>query len=556
MLIPVILLLAIFVQIAATYFAVRLIFVTKRWFGWIIIATAIATMLAQRLITFFQWYFEELPSNSNIGIEIVGLITSIFMLVGLAWVAPVFKSIQRTKESLQKSEESIRNMFDATFEGIALHLKGNILFVNGAFARMFGYEKSELIDHSIFNLVPDTHRKDVKRKIIDEFEGTFETIGVTKQGSQINVELSGKPFELQDEKVRLLAVDDVTDRLKAQLALRGSEERLRSIFENSIIGLYQTTKNGRILMANPALVRMLGFNSFEEMTERDLGELGFNAGYPRSKFIERIERDGEVIGLESEWVREDGTVLNVRESARIIRDEAGNTLHYEGTIEDITERKKVEEALQRTNEQLRKAMEGIVQAMGMILEARDPYTAGHQRRVALLSCALAKEMDLSTEKIAALRMAAMVHDLGKISVPAEILSKPGKLTELENNMIKYHDLVGHEILRTIDFPWPVAEIVAQHHERYDGSGYPNGLKGDQITRESRILAVADVVEAITAHRPYRPALGVDKALEEIEKGSGVLFDPDVVQACSRLYREKKFVLNGGIQEETEIEIRD
>lgn len=548
--IPVILLLAIFVQIAATYFAVRLIFITKRWFGWIIIATAISTMLAHRLITFFRWYFGNLPSDSNVGIEIVGLMTSILMLVGLAWIAPVFRSIQRTKDTIQKSKESLRSMFDATFEGIALHLKGNILFANGAFAKMFGYEKSELLDLSVFDLIANSKRQEVKGKILNEFEGAFETVGITKYNTEINIELSEKPFEYQDKNVRLLAVDDITDRLKTQRALKGSEERLRSIFENSIVGLYQTTNDGHILMANPALVRMLGFNSFEEMAEKNLEELGYDAGYPRSQFKERIERDNEVIGLESEWVKDDGTVLNVRESARIIRDEQGNALHYEGTIEDITERKKAEEALQKTNVQLHKAMEGIVQAMGMILEARDPYTAGHQRRVSLLSCALAKEMNLSQDKIAALRMAAMVHDLGKISVPAEILSKPGRLTELENNMIKYHDLVGHEILRTIDFPWPVADIVAQHHERHNGSGYPKGLKGDEIVLESRILAVADVVEAMTAHRPYRPALGIDRALEEIEKGSGVLFDPKVVNACLRLYKEKGFVLNGGMQEET------
>jgi putative nucleotidyltransferase with HDIG domain len=279
------------------------------------------------------------------------------------------------------------------------------------------------------------------------------------------------------------------------------------------------------------------------MARRNLRELGYDAGYPRSEFIRRIERDGEVVGLESRWKRRDGTTLYVRESARIVRDEEGNTLHYEGTIEDITGRKITEQALQESVETLRKAMEGTVQAMGMILESRDPYTAGHQKMVAELSCAIAEEMELEVERIDALRMAAAVHDLGKISVPAEILSKPGRLSEIESNMVRHHEGAGHDILRTINFPWPVAEIVSQYHERWDGSGYPSGLKGDEIMIEARILAVADVVEAMASHRPYRPALGIDKALDEVEKGKGSFFDPQVVDACIRLFREKDFSMD-------------
>jgi HD-GYP domain-containing protein (c-di-GMP phosphodiesterase class II) len=180
--------------------------------------------------------------------------------------------------------------------------------------------------------------------------------------------------------------------------------------------------------------------------------------------------------------------------------------------------------------------------MAMTVEARDPYTAGHQHRVSDLARTIATEMDLPGNLIDGLRTAGMIHDLGKISVPAEILSKPTKLSEIEFSLIKVHPRSGYDILKDIDFPWPVARIVLEHHERQDGSGYPNGLTGDKLLMESRILAVADVVESMASHRPYRPALGIDAALEEIARGKGVLYDPDAADACLKLFREKGYAL--------------
>ena len=192
---------------------------------------------------------------------------------------------------------------------------------------------------------------------------------------------------------------------------------------------------------------------------------------------------------------------------------------------------------------LRKALGGIIQAMALTVETRDPYTSGHQRRVADLARSIAHEMGLPEDQVDGLRMAGIVHDLGKIAVPAEILSKPTKLTDLEFALIKVHPQISYDILKDIDFPWPVAEIVLQHHERMDGSGYPQGLKGENILLEARILMVADVVEAIASHRPYRPALGIDAALEEIEKNKGILYDPEVVEVCLRLFKEKGYSFN-------------
>jgi putative nucleotidyltransferase with HDIG domain len=208
--------------------------------------------------------------------------------------------------------------------------------------------------------------------------------------------------------------------------------------------------------------------------------------------------------------------------------------------QDIVRRKSAEAEVQSTLAKLRSAMGGIVQAMALTVERRDPYTAGHQRRVSDLARGVAVEMALSNHQIDGIRIAGLIHDLGKICVPAEILSKPGQLSEIEHTLIKDHPQVGYEILKEIEFPWPVAQIVLQHHERIDGSGYPAGLCGEDILVEARTLAVADVVEAMASHRPYRPTLGRDMALEEISQNRGVLYDPDVVDACMKLLLEKDF----------------
>ncbi len=200
------------------------------------------------------------------------------------------------------------------------------------------------------------------------------------------------------------------------------------------------------------------------------------------------------------------------------------------------------EELKQSLEKQNKTMGGIIQAIALTVGTRDPYTGGHQRRVADLARAIAQEIGLSQEQMDGLHMAGLIHDLGKISVPAEILSKPTQLSTFEFSMIKGHADAGYNILKEIDFPWPIAEIVLQHHERSDGSGYPHGLRGKQILQEARVLAVADVVEAIASHRPYRAALGIENALAEISQKRDMLYDSEVVDACLRLFREKGFQL--------------
>lgn len=211
--------------------------------------------------------------------------------------------------------------------------------------------------------------------------------------------------------------------------------------------------------------------------------------------------------------------------------------NLENIIQDQTE------DLFKANQRLNDILDGIIKAMSLAVESRDPYTAGHQQRVADIAVAIAIRMNFSLERIQYLRMAGLIHDIGKISVPAEILCKPTLLSDAEFNIMKEHPLTGYKILKEIEFPYPLAKIVYQHHERVDGSGYPNGLSGDEIYMEAKILSVADVVEAMASHRPYRPALGIDIALDEITKNKGRMFDPDVVDTCCYLFKNKLIKLN-------------
>ena len=235
-------------------------------------------------------------------------------------------------------------------------------------------------------------------------------------------------------------------------------------------------------------------------------------------------------------------IIDVANALRRRDLEIQNREHRKNLEKLVAERT---EKLRHTLESLRKAMGGTIQVISSIVEMRDPYTAGHQRRVAALAGAVAAEMGLPEDRIDGLRMAGAIHDLGKIAVPAEILSKPGRITEAEFNMIKDHPRAGYDILKDIEFPWPIAEIVYQHHERMDGSGYPRGLSDGNILPEAKILSVADVVEAMASHRPYRPAFGIDVALEEISKNKGVFYDPEVVDACLKVFREKSFGFEEG-----------
>jgi PAS domain S-box-containing protein len=335
---------------------------------------------------------------------------------------------------------------------------------------------------------------------------------------------------------------EITKRKKAEQTLKESEQKYRSIFENAVEGIYQSTPEGQFISINPAMARMHGYESPEEMITSitSIGKQLYVDPEDRKRYKNLLEGHGIVEDFESQFYRKDGSIIWVSLSARTVKDATGKVLYYGCTVEDTTSRKLAEAELTQAMEKLRKALGGIVHAMAVTVETRDPYTAGHQRRVTDLARAIATELGLSADRIEGIRMAGVIHDIGKISVPAEILSKPTKLTDMEFNLIKVHPQSGYDILKEIDFPWPIAQIVLQHHERMDGSGYPQGLKGNEILLEAQILLVADIVESMASHRPYRPALGIDAALAEIEKNKGVLYDEKAADACIKLFREKQF----------------
>lgn len=251
-----------------------------------------------------------------------------------------------------------------------------------------------------------------------------------------------------------------------------------------------------------------------------------------------LKDKGKTFGALNICAREPDAFDN--EEISLLKELAGDLSYGIVSLRNRALQKTSEKELKKTLKKLRGALGGTIQVIESMVEERDPYTAGHQRRVTDLARSIAKEMDLSVNLRDAIRMAGSIHDIGKISIPSEILSMPTQLTETEFELIKKHPKVGYEILKNIDFPWPVAEIVLQHHERLDGSGYPNGLKNGQILMEARVLGVADVVEAMSSHRPYRASLGKDKALEEIKKNKGILYEPEAVDACVDLFTNKGY----------------
>ena len=284
---------------------------------------------------------------------------------------------------------------------------------------------------------------------------------------------------------------------------------------------------GRCLCGRAALKKEIEFADCID----DRHEILYEGMTPHGHYCVPILYAGKVLGVIN---------LYVKEGHKREENEEGFLTAIANTLAGIIQRKHLDEERQDTLVKLRRAMGGSIQLLADTAEVKDPYTAGHQRRTADLGRSIATEMGLTKDQIDGIRMAGVVHDVGKIAIPAEILSKPSRLTEIEFGLIKTHSQLAYDILKKIDFPWPVALITYQHHERMDGSGYPQGLRGEEITLGAKILAVADVVEAMAFDRPYRPAFGMDVALEEISNKRGITYDPDVVDACLKIVREKGF----------------
>jgi PAS domain S-box-containing protein len=360
-------------------------------------------------------------------------------------------------------------------------------------------------------------------------------------GAEVVVKLTSAPISTGDHKVIFTIIHDVTEREHQKQALVDSERRFSSVVDAAPLGmhLYRLLEDGSLVFigTNAAADRLLGLDntSFIGMTIEEAFPGLASTDVP-DRYRE-VARSGEVWSS-SQIDYEDGGVRGAFEVHAFQTAPHTMAVMFADVTDRIKTQAQLEQLLSERTEALAEAhkdFDSVVAIVSRIVEYRDPYTAGHQQRVAQLAFALATQLNLDDQQAERIRIAASVHDIGKIAIPAEILAKPGKLSVTEYELVKCHAEAAFEILNSVVFDCPLSEMVYQHHERLDGSGYPRGLRGDEIEIAARVLAVADVVEAMSSHRPYRPLIGTEAALAEITQGRGVLYDPQVVDACIALY---------------------
>jgi len=299
---------------------------------------------------------------------------------------------------------------------------------------------------------------------------------------------------------------------------------------NGAIMLLIDPSTGRIIDANSAACEFYKCD-IEILKKLSIRDLTTDSGELRE--VNKL-LSGETPRLVTRQKQDDGNIIDVEIFASPFRSAGVEMLNL--IIIDVTDALKAKDRLAEALRKVNTALEGAVELVSKVVEARDPYTAGHQENVSRLATAIADRLGLEKDTVRSVRIAGLLHDVGKVSIPAEILSKPGKLTDLEWSLIKRHPVIGYEILRDVQLGGPIAEIVKDHHERINGTGYPEGLEGSEISLESKIVAVADVVEAMVSHRPYRASKGLDEAIQEIEDNAGILYDKEVVSACVDLIR--------------------
>ena len=475
--------------------------------------------------------------------------------IGFTGAAHDITERRRSEDLLRQSEEKYRLLADHMKDYVWLmDLDLKVIYISPSVEKLMGYTLDDFKKFSLDKFLTADSFKSAMDFFSEEMPEALSAPPDYVLGRSLELEFccdNGQTvwgecnFSLiRDEKgtpLSLLGVSrNINERKQMEDALRESEENFRRSLDDSPLGVRISTMEGNTLYANRAILDMYGYEKIEELKGTPLQERYTPESFAEFKERKKKRLQGEFGPSEYEIsiVRKDGEIRHLH----VFRKEIfwNGQKQSQVIYEDITLRRRAEDKLNETLESLRQSIKITIQVLGTASEAKDPYMAGHQRRVADLARAIATEMKLPHEKIEAIRMASAIHDIGKISVPAEILCKPAILTELEFSLVKNHSRYSYDIIKEVESPWPLADIVHQHHERVDGSGYPLGLKNGEILLESRILAVADVVEAMISYRPYRPALALDIALAEIENNAGVLYDREAVDACLRLFREKNY----------------
>jgi PAS domain S-box-containing protein/putative nucleotidyltransferase with HDIG domain len=446
----------------------------------------------------------------------------------------------RAKRELRESEAKYSAAFHACPDLMDLSRLGDgtLLEVNEGFTQLLGYTRAEAIGKTTSELAiwaDPADRAAFVASLVDSGQtGELETTLRRKDGTLIACITSARTVEVQGEACVLSVIHDISARKRAADALRESEARYRGYVDNAPHGVFVSDEQGRYLEVNKAAAELTGYAP-EELMQLSIADVVAPQSHEwGQQHFARVVRTGRASGS-GVFLRKDGTSFPARVDA--VRLAA---TRYLGFIIDITEQQRATVELEASAAQVKQSLTATVAALGATTELRDPYTAGHQRRVAELAGAIAAGLGWDAARIEIATTAALLHDVGKIIVPAEILSRPGRLSELEMQIIRGHAAASAALIAGIEFGGPVAAIVNQHHERLDGSGYPQGLTGENILPEARILAVADVVEAMSSHRPYRPALSMEVALAEVRKYVGERYDADIVTVCGRLVEEQGF----------------
>ena len=443
------------------------------------------------------------------------------------------------KEAFRETQEIYESLVLASPDAIVMiNLDGIILYVSDKAVKLLGFNKAdELVGKEAKDIFPEGEHNRLMESIEKARKyglvAKLEFKILRKDGTTFIGEISSSLVKNEKDKPKsiIAVLRDITKDKKMEDALVASERKYRALVDNALVGVYKTNLKGKYLYANEAMAKILDFPNSREMIKNGVVS---RYKYPeqRQAFLQELMEKRKVTDYELELLTQRGDRRNVIVSAYMEGDEIS------GVMVDITERKRIENESIENLAKLQRLIESTIYAMARIVEMRDPYTAGHQQRVAQLVLAIAKEINLDKHQQMGLHLAAVIHDIGKIAVPSEILTRPSTLNHTEFALIKTHPQVGYEVLKEIEFPWPVAEIVYQHHERLNGTGYPRGLKQDDILIEAKILAVADVVEAMLSHRPYRPSRGIEITIKEIIDNKSILYDEEIVEACVSLFKRE------------------